>query len=108
MFSLGKMLKLFIESFVSISTINPQGGSIDLSAHHTSTLQLFLEAYFTDLLSDQDSKLELTDEDILALHTLIRSYLTGLSVPVRFGEKNIDSNMFGSRPMFLVDLQTQL
>lgn len=32
---------------------------------------------------------------------VFRSYLSSLSVPVRFGEKNIDSDMFGSRSDFL-------
>ena len=31
----------------------------------------------------------------------VRSYLTSLSVPVRFEEKNIDCNMFGSRFLYL-------
>lgn len=43
----------------------------------------------------------LDGDQLQALHTLVRSYLTSLSVPVRFEEKNIDCNMFGSRFLYL-------
>ena len=43
----------------------------------------------------------LDDDQIQALHTLVRSYLTSLSVPVRFVEKNVDSNIFGPRSLYL-------
>lgn len=73
-----------------------------MTVHHASTLQLFLEAYFTETLSEIE--IELDPDETRALHTLIRSYLTSLSVPVRFGEKNIDSNMFGPRQLYLDQL----
>ena len=79
---------------------NNSNGGNDLTVHHASTLQLFLEAYFTETLTESDLNLE--PDGTRALQTLIRSYLTSLSVPVRFGERNIDSNMFGARPLYLV------
>ena len=102
-FPLSIILHLFIESFVSMSGMNSNsctGGMGDMTVHHASTLQLFLEAYFTETLSEIEIKLD--SDETRALHTLIRSYLTSLSVPVRFGERNIDSNMFGPRPLYLV------
>ena len=74
----------------------------EMTVHHASTLQLFLEAFFTETLSE--AEIDLGSDEIRALHTLIRSYLTSLSVPVRFGDRNIDSNMFGLRPLYLVIL----
>jgi len=103
-FPLSTILHLFIESFVSMSGMNSNngsGGMGDMTVHHASTLQLFLEAYFTETLSE--AEIELDADETRALHTLIRSYLTSLSVPVRFGERNIDSNMFGPRPLYLVN-----
>lgn len=95
-FTLSTILNLFIESLVSMN-------NSDMTVHHASTLQLFLEAYFTETLTE--AEVELASDEIRALHTLIRSYLTSLSVPVRFGERNIDSNMFGPRPLYLVNLK---
>ena len=83
-----------------MSNTSNNGNGGDLTVHHASTLQLFLEAYFTETLSE--SEVDLDSDGTRALQTLIRSYLTSLSVPVRFGERNIDSNMFGARPLYLV------
>lgn len=97
-FTLSTILNLFIESLVSMNN--------EMAVHHASTLQLFLEAYFTETLTETD--IELDSDEVRALHTLIRSYLTSLSVPVRFGERNIDSNMFGPRPLYLVIFRAYL
>ena len=51
--------------------------------------------------SSSDDGIILDGDQLQALHTLVRSYLTSLSVPVRFEEKNIDCNMFGNRYMYL-------
>ena len=98
-FPLSTILHLFIESFVSMN-------NGEMTVHHASTLQLFLEAFFTEILTE--TEIELDSDEIRALHTLIRSYLTSLSVPVRFGERNIDSNMFGPRPFYLVSFKSSV
>lgn len=105
-FTLPMVLHLLIGSMVSIMSCN-SGGSM---AHDAAMLQLFLESYFTDVLQVEEDecqdlkKLILDGDQLQALHTLVRSYLTSLSVPVRFGEKNIDCNMFGTRRLFLDQL----
>ena len=98
------MLHLLIGSLVSSSSIT----SSENRANDTALLQLFLESYFIDVI-DNNSNNEATiaaaiildGDQLQALHTLVRSYLTSLSVPVRFEEKNIDCNMFGSRFLYL-------
>lgn len=70
----------------------------------TALLQLFLECYFVDVIDTSDTEeptIILDGDQLQALHTLVRSYLTSLSVPVSFEEKNIDCNMFGSRHLYL-------
>ncbi len=96
-YSLQTVLHLLIGSLVSSST------SFDIRTNNdASILQLFLEAYFVDILNvDSDTAVILDGDQLQALHTLVRSYLTSLSVPVRFEEKNIDCNMFGSRFLYL-------
>ena len=54
-----------------------------------------------DASNPADNSIILDGDQLQALHTLVRSYLTSLSVPVRFEEKNIDCNMFGSRFLYL-------
>eukprot|EP00096_Caligus_rogercresseyi_P011242 TRINITY_DN4363_c0_g1_i1.p1 TRINITY_DN4363_c0_g1~~TRINITY_DN4363_c0_g1_i1.p1 ORF type:complete len:507 (-),score=117.40 TRINITY_DN4363_c0_g1_i1:444-1781(-) len=86
-FQLGRILELFLGSFLS------QGDN-----NSTVVLQLFLETYFVEYLENPSS----LDEDIhLVLKTLIRSYLSCISTPVRFGDKNIDSDIFGPRSLYL-------
>ena len=101
---LGSVLGLFIGSFVSMSSVADHSRqAAECSAtHNTAMLQLFLETYFQELLNDNvHGSISLDDDQIQALHTLVRSYLTSLSVPVRFVERNIDSNIFGSRRLYL-------
>ena len=107
--SLQFVLGLFIGSFVSMSSSKHQSlGSKECSAtHNTAMLQLFLETYFTELLSDHETlkkELVLDPDQLQALHTLVRSYLTSLSIPVRFVEKNIDSNLYVTRRNYLEKL----
>ena len=103
--SLNHVLNMFIQSFVSSNQSHQSLGAKECSAtHNTAMLQLFLETYFTDLLADaQESKAEvLLDADqTQALHTLVRSYLTSLTVPVRFVEVDIDFNMYVTRRVYL-------
>ena len=103
-FSLQTVLHLLIGSLVSSSSIT----SSENRANDTALLQLFLESYFIDVIdnnsNDEDTiaaAIILDGDQLQALHTLVRSYLTSLSVPVRFEEKNIDCNMFGSRFLYL-------
>lgn len=101
---LGSVLGLFINSFVSMSSIadHSRQASDCSVTHNTAMLQLFLETYFQELLHDnRRESISLDDDQIQALHTLVRSYLTSLSVPVRFIEKNVDSNIFGQRRLYL-------
>ena len=101
---LGSVLGLFINSFVSMSTIadHSRQASDCSVTHNTAMLQLFLETYFQELLHDnRQHSLALDEDQTQALHTLVRSYLTSLSVPVRFIEKNVDSNIFGPRRLYL-------
>ncbi|TRY75729.1 hypothetical protein TCAL_09858 [Tigriopus californicus] len=93
-FTLSTILQLFIGSFVSMSNI------VGEATQNTAMLQLFLETYFTEELGDLE-RIQLDIEQEQAVQTLIRSYLTSLSVPVRFGDKNIDTDMFGNRMEFL-------
>jgi hypothetical protein len=97
-YTLPMVLHLLIGSLVSTS-------SMMVSASNDSAiLQLFLEAYFTDIIESTVDEIILDGDQLQALHTLVRSYLTSLSVPVRFGEKNIDCNMFGNRHLYLDQL----
>ncbi len=99
-FTLDETLTLFLGRFVT---------SPDASAsHNSSMLQLFLETYFIELLasaeeqtidSRKDQTLGASEEQ--ALCVLVRSYLTSLSLPVKFGERDIDADMFGSRKHYL-------
>ena len=101
---LGSVLGLFINSFVSMSSIadHSRQASECSVTHNTAMLQLFLETYFQELLHDNRRQFLALDEDQnQALHTLVRSYLTSLSIPVRFVEKNVDSNIFGPRRLYL-------
>ena len=97
------MLHLLIGSLVSSSSITSEN-----RANDTALLQLFLESYFIDVIDNNSNNEDtiaaaiiLDGDQLQALHTLVRSYLTSLSVPVRFEEKNIDCNMFGSRFLYL-------
>ena len=99
-FSLSLILQLFIGSFVSMSNITGE------AAQNAAMLQLFLETYFTEFLNDNpadndDDVRRLDQEQEQALQTLVRSYLTSLSVPVRFGDRDIDTDMFGTRQSYL-------
>ena len=104
---LGSVLGLFISSFVSMSSPAVSDHSrqhAECSAtHNTAMIQLFLETYFQELLHDSQTQgsLTLDEEQIQALQTLVRSYLTSLSIPVRFVERNVDSNIFGPRKLYL-------
>ena len=102
---LGSVLGLFIGSFVSMSYVadHSMQASECSATHNTAMLQMFLETYFQELLNETitPSSISLDADQVQALHTLIRSYLTSLSIPVRFVERNIDSNMFGSRRLYL-------
>ncbi|CAB4067010.1 HPS3 [Lepeophtheirus salmonis] len=61
-------------------------------------LQLFLETFFVEFLENPTQE----DPDILqVLKSLIRSYLSCISTPIRFGDKNIDSDIFGPRDLYL-------
>ena len=94
-YSLQTVLHLLIGSLVSSSS-----SLADCRANDAALLQLFLESYFMDIIdasNPEDNAIILDGDQLQALHTLVRSYLTSLSVPVRFEEKNIDCNMFGSR-----------
>lgn len=93
-FTLSTILQLFIGSFVSMSNI------VGEATQNTAMLQLFLETYLTEELGDLEH-IQVDIEQEQAVQTLIRSYLTSLSVPVRFGDKNIDTDMFGNRLDFL-------
>merc|ERR1712029_25416 len=98
--SLNHVLNMFISSFVSHKSHESMsvGGSGNGGVtHNTAMLQLFLETYFTELLADAESAkphhtarppLPLDSDQVQALHTLVRSYLTSLTVPVRFVERN--------------------
>ena len=95
------MLHLLIGSLVSSSSLTSEN-----RANDTALLQLFLESYFIDIIENNsntevNAAIILDGDQLQALHTLVRSYLTSLSVPVRFEEKNIDCNMFGSRFLYL-------
>ena len=68
---------------------------------HTTCFNSELLADFEDA---PDSALCLEGDQVQALHTLIRSYLTSLSLPVRFVERNIDSNLFVTRRTYLEKL----
>ena len=97
-YSLQTVLHLLIGSLVSNSSL------ADCRANDAALLQLFLESYFMDVIdasNPADNSIILDGDQLQALHTLVRSYLTSLSVPVRFEEKNIDCNMFGSRFLYL-------
>lgn len=112
---LKSVLSLFLSALASASS------AVDASHERinsaTAALQLFLETYFTEVLADSEQHQQQQGEDdpcdgeILeaaqteegeeALQTLVRSYLASLSVPVHFGEKNIDADMFGNRLLCL-------
>ena len=104
---LGSVLGLFISSFVSMSSPAVSDHSrqnAECSAtHNTAMIQLFLETYFQELLHDSQTQgsITLDEEQTQALQTLVRSYLTSLSIPVRFVERNVDSNIFGPRKLYL-------
>ena len=114
-YTLPMVLHLLIGSLVSMSSMSGAGTNV---ANDAAILQLFLEAYFTDVIQTEAAANEenncnnddaatiapailLDGDQLQALHCLVRSYLTSLSVPVRFGEKNIDCNMFGNRLYYL-------
>ena len=103
--SLNLVLNMFISSFVSSNQSHQSFGIKECSAtHNTAMLQLFLETYFTELLADAEetkAMVVLDPDQTQALHTLIRSYLTSLTVPVRFVERNIDSNLYVTRRVYL-------
>ena len=74
-----------------MSSISNGGGSD--AAQNSAILQLFLETYFVELLNDDDnmcnggsgssSPERLPADQENALQTLVRSYLSSLSTPVR-------------------------
>lgn len=100
-YNLQTVLHLLIGSLVNSSSA--AAAENRKTNNDTALLQLFLEAYFGDVIncvSDADSII-LDGDQLQALHTLVRSYLTSLSVPVSFEEKNIDCNLFGSRYLYL-------
>ena len=78
-----KPIKLFLGSFVS--SISNGGGSD--AAQNSAILQLFLETYFVEFLNDDkmcnSSAEKLQSDQENALQTLVRSYLSSLSTPVR-------------------------
>uniref|UniRef100_A0A0K2UWL5 Uncharacterized protein n=1 Tax=Lepeophtheirus salmonis TaxID=72036 RepID=A0A0K2UWL5_LEPSM len=85
-FKLGHILELFVGSFVNRDNSN------------AVVLQLFLETFFVEFLENPTQE----DPDILqVLKSLIRSYLSCISTPIRFGDKNIDSDIFGPRDLYL-------
>lgn len=97
-YSLQMVLHLLIGSLVSSST------NAEKLSNDAVILQLFLESYFIDVIDTSNSEegaIILDGDQLQALHTLIRSYLTSLGIPVRFEEKNIDCNMFGNRYLYL-------
>jgi len=75
LFSLGQILQLLLQSFMS-SVTSPQD-----SADSAGVLQLFLETFFMELLGE-DSERSLNADQQQALLTLLRSYLAGLSHPL--------------------------
>ena len=121
--SLSHVLNMFITSFVSHKSVDSVSGNGGGGVtHNTAMLQLFLETYFTELLADAETTtskqgggrgigsqhqqecrppLPLDPDQVQALHTLVRSYLTSLTVPVRFVERNIDSNLYVARRVYL-------
>ena len=64
------------------------------------TQQMVLESYFINILETTNGFIYLRGDQLQALHTLVGSYLSSLSIPVRSEEKNC-SNMFGSRYLYL-------
>ena len=97
-YSLQLVLHLLIGSLVSSST------NAEKLSNDAVILQLFLESYFIDVIdasNPEEGAIILDGDQLQALHTLIRSYLTSLGIPVRFEEKNIDCNMFGNRNLYL-------
>eukprot|EP00095_Tigriopus_kingsejongensis_P008125 maker-scaffold256_size235750-snap-gene-0.9 protein:Tk08125 transcript:maker-scaffold256_size235750-snap-gene-0.9-mRNA-1 annotation:"hermansky-pudlak syndrome 3 protein" len=85
---------------LSMSSILIEQHDMLLDTSTSSEGMLFLETYFIEELGDTDA-LTLDLEQEQAVQTLVRSYLTSLSVPVRFGDKDIDTDMFGNRFEFL-------
>ena len=85
---MNEFLQLFLGSFVS--SISNGGGSD--AAQNSAILQLFLETYFVELLNDDNvcngsssnSPERLSADQENALQTLVRSYLSSLSTPVRY------------------------
>ena len=115
---LSETLSLFLSVLASCSSPESSASAssnktaVQRANDATATLQLFLETYFVEHLGEDDSELEeddevenkpttMSEETDEALQTLVRSYLTSLSVPVRFGEKNIDADIFGNRLLCL-------
>jgi len=100
LFSLGQILQLLLQSFMS-SVTSPQD-----SADSAGVLQLFLETYFMELLGEDGEK-SLDGDQQQALLTLLRSYLAGLSHPLMgtFMEDCVlptgPGEMFGPRHQYL-------
>jgi len=94
--SLIKAEKLTLSAAVGV-VVNSLTSGVD-----DGFLQFILETYFTEWIftaSMEDVTICSEEED--ALLALTRSYLTGITSPVRFGDKSVDSDLFENRPQYL-------
>ena len=101
-YRLPDLLRLFIGSLFDESAAAVEKEKTNNES--TAILQLFLETFFVEFLENPNNALTVsettgfTPEFEESLLTLLRSYLSGLTVPVRFDERNIDTgDMFGRR-----------
>ena len=88
--SLAQLLHMFLQTFMTAVS------SPTAAADNAAVFQLFLENYFMELLSNTSTN-ELDNEQEQALLTLVRSYLTGLMMPVP-GPPVLDDSMMTGGP----------